>query len=205
MTDVFLKCWSFFSQLTSIWDRYAYVADYKIAIFSVVFGLALLVGFYIFRLYFSMTFFYLYVTLCVLLLPRFLNWYDVVAFFSVSGVIFSFLMYKCNRFGSLLLCGIIAGMIGYMILPQSFFVAIFALLGLLISFFFPVHAICIFMALFGGLGLSSLYGYPDIAGAAVGAVFAVVQILLTRKQTLFENRYPAKIQYMIDSRKRAKA
>ena len=193
MTDVFVACWSFFSKYTDIWDRFSYVGDYKKQILSVVFGLALAVGFYIYRLYFCATFFYLYVTLCTLVLPRFISWPRVVAFFSVSGVMLTFLIYKSARFGGAVICGVIAGMIGYMIM------------GILLFLYFPVHTVCLLMAMFGGLGLSSLYGYPDYMGAAVGAVFTIIQLLLTRKQTLFEKRYPARVQYMIDQKKRASA
>ncbi len=204
MAFVFTGLWTFFSRHTNIWDRFSVLDEHLVfVILYIVFALALFIGFYIYRLYFSVTFFYLYVTACVFVMPRFLSWVNVVAFFSVTGVMFAFLIYKWHRLGSLVLCGAIGGMLGYMILPENFFVVIAAFVAMAITFFFPVHGICIFMALFGGLGLSSVFVIPDLIGIFGGIVCGLFQIWLTRKQTLFDKKYPSKIQYMLDKRKAA--
>ncbi len=95
-------------------------------------------------------------------------------------------------------------MIGYIVMPASFMVVIFALMGLAICFYFPVHGICLYMGLFGGLGLSSLFNFPDYLGVAVGILCGIFQLVITGNQNLFPNKYPAKIQYLLD-KKRIKA
>ncbi len=45
MTEVFDQCFTFFTQMTDIWDRFSYLLDYKVEIMSVVFALAMFVGF----------------------------------------------------------------------------------------------------------------------------------------------------------------
>ncbi|MBE5823257.1 MAG: hypothetical protein E7308_04230 [Butyrivibrio sp.] len=202
MKEVFISCWSFFSKITNIWDRFIFLKDYEDEILMVLFGLAIIFGFFIYRLCFSITFFYLYITACVLILPRIMSMQNTVAFFSVSGVIFSFLLFKCNRIGAFVMCGVIAGMIGYMILPKEFAVAVAVLLSLIMVMFFPFHSVCIFMGLFGGLGFSSMMGLPVWLGIVWAAAGAIAQMYLFRKQDLFGQVLPPKLQYYLDSKKK---
>ena len=68
MADLFISCWHFFSKYTDIWERFSFIENYRLIILFAVFTLALFAGFFVFRIYFSITFFYAYVTGCVLLM-----------------------------------------------------------------------------------------------------------------------------------------
>ena len=201
MKDVFLSCLRLFFEKTGISDRFNGFEQYELIILAVVFTIALVVGFYFFRFYHSVLFFGAYIYICVLLLSRIMNWQNTVAIFSVSGVFLAFLFYKSIHFGSLFLCGFLGGLMGYMIFPNIFFVAFFVVLAMVVTFYFPVHGICAYMAFFGALGLSSLFNLPVYVGIIAGALFSVFQIFITRKQSVFDKRYADKIQYMLDKKK----
>ena len=204
MKDIFLLFLKMFFDFTGIGDRFSFVTEYEIIILPIIFGTSLVLGFYFFRFYQSVLFFCAYVYACAMVLPKIMNWQSTVAVFSVSGVFLAFLFYKCNRSGSMILCGCISGLIAYSFIPHIIPAVIFAILGIVLTFFFPVHGVCVFTSLFGGLGISSLLGFPFYVGLIAGILFAIFQIWVTKDQNIFDKKYPAAIQEALDRKKRKK-
>lgn len=188
-------------ELGQIGERFAFLGDHRTLIYTVIFGLAFLLGFYIYKLYFSVTFFYLFVTATILLLSPRTSWQNTVATLSVVGVIFSFLSFRWNHVAAIIFCAVIGGMLGFLIYPLLILVILFALAGGALAVIFPVHSLCVFLPLFGALGLYEIYRLP------VWALFLIIlagiglQLLIARKQTMFSKPYPQKLAYWLEKRK----
>lgn len=190
MATVFDRVWTYLSLETNIWDRFSFLIQYRTIIFSLIFGAALLVGYLVYQMYFSITFFYLFVTLTTILLRPYIAWNYVVAIFSVAGVIFTFLSYRWTRVGGLVLCAVIGAMCGAYIsavligtdinIASISIMVVFALVAFLAEFFLTQYTICIMTAVFGGFGLAEVFGFP-LAGFVLAAGGAGLQIFLSRR------------------------
>ena len=167
-----------------------------------VFLLALLFGFYLYRLYFSAVFFYLFVTLSVFVLAPRTSWQNTVAFFSVVGVMLSFLSYKMTKSGGVILCSVVGGMLGYMIVPSVVSAIIGAVIAGALTIIFPVISICVFMSLFGGMGIGEIADLPVFVTILIVIAGAALQLFLSRNTALFDRKYPDKLRYYLEQRKK---
>ncbi len=197
MATVFDRVWSFLSLKTDIWDRFLFLTNYRVWIFGTVFALALAAGCFVYRMYFSITFFYLFVTISTVLLKPHMAWNYVVAFFSVVGVIFTFLSYRWSRAGGIILSAALGAMTAWMAvlffageglgIGSIAFILICAIASAVCAFFFLKPTVCVLTAVFGGFGLAELFGVlpAGIAAAALGAAF---QLFLTKWGLIWKKR-----------------
>ena len=202
MATVFRKIWQYLAGITNIWERFEFLSQYKFGIFMCVFLLALLLGFYLYRLFFSVVFFYLFVTLSVFVLAPRTSWQNTVAFFSVVGVMLSFLSYKMTKSGGVILCSVVGGMLGYMIVPSVIAVIVGVVIAGALTIIFPVISICVFMALFGGMGIGEIANLPVFVTILIVIAGAALQLFLSRNTALFDRKCPDKLRYYLEQRKK---
>ena len=201
MTAFFHDLWNMFTTYTNIWDSFSFLTAYSIQIYTVIFLLSIIMGVYIYKLFFTLMFFFSYVTFSVYLLSPKTSWQNTVAFFSVTGVVFSFLAYQWSKLAACVISIIIGGLTGYFLfgtLPA-------AVAGIFLFFFlcylFPLHTLCIEMPLFGALGIYDLYRLPLYVILAIFIAGVLFNMLISRKQTMFTKIYPDRVRYMLEKRK----
>lgn len=201
MADLTVKLWEFFCDHASVWKDITQITGYRTVILAVLFGLAVLLGFWSFRVYFSLALFLTFVAVSVALLGNSSDWQHVAAFFSVVGVILAYLSFRWPYFASYFVSGAIGAMIGYLISGVLIGAILFGSLFLAMSVLFPLHTVCASMALLGALGLVSLYGIHVLWSILIFAAGFGLQLLFTRKQTLFNKIMPDAVKYRLEKRK----
>lgn len=201
MATVFDEALIYLQQYTGIWKRVSVFEEYKLTAFIVIFVLALFVGFYLYRFAFSLVFFTVFSTFAAWGLSKVTSWNYTLAIVSVVGVVFSFLLFRADRLGANVISGLVAaGLVlsfGLGLIPAI----IAAAIAVVITVYFPVHSVCAFTALFGGLGIMEVFNLNLPIGILIILVGIAVQYITTRKQTVTDKRLPKRLEYYLEKRK----
>ena len=190
-----------FGKYTKVWDTFTYLNAFRIQIFTVLFLLAILLGFYCFRLFFAALFFYVFVCVSTFLLSPITSWRNTVAFFSVFGVIFTFLAFRWNRVASITVCAAVGALVCYFLLPSLISAAVGAILAGVLAFLFPVASLCFFIPLFGTMGVCELLSLSVWVGVVLFVVGIILQWAFSQNQILFPKPYPDWFAYRLQKRR----
>lgn len=135
-------------------------------------------------------------------------------FGAVLGIAVAFLAFRWYRLGTVGLCAAIAAGWTWNILgPQGWFFAV--LLGIAaggIAFCFPFWSVCGFTAAWGGVTFAALGGellpIPQPILTLLGIVLIpaglTLQLILFRRQTLFDHIMPKRMEYTLEKFRRDK-
>ncbi len=188
----------FFFEYTSILDKFAYLENYSGVILTVIFASAIVLGFFVYRLYFSVIIFYVLTTVFIWLLSPVTSWQNTAACIAVVAVIISLLSFRWTHFAAILTCLVMGGLFGWLVYPAVVAAVVGGLVCGALSVFFPLYSICVFLPIFGALGIYEIYSLPIWAVILVILAGIAIQLLVSRKQALFARNYPAKIDYWLD-------
>lgn len=201
MAELTVKLWNFFCDHASIWKDITEITGYRTVILAILFGLAALLGFWAFRVYFSLSLFLTFVAVSVALSGSGADWQHTVAFFSVVGVILAYLSFRWPYFASYFMSSAIGAMVGYLISGELIGAILFGTLFLGLSVLFPLHTVCAAMSLFGALGLASLFEIHILWSIPIFLAGFGLQLFIARKQTLFGKIMPDAVRYRLEKRK----
>ena len=201
MADLFENVWNFFREYTDLFEDFSSLSAHRDIIFGVIFGLAVLLGFFFFRVYFAAVFFLIFVAASVALLSPIASWQNTVAFFSVNGVIFAYLSFKWVHLAAFADCTAIGALIGGLITGSYIGAIIFGLLFMILCILFPLHSVCIAMPLFGTLGIVSLFELPIWLGIIMMVIGTGLQFSFAVNQKIFPKTMPDSLRYRLEKRK----
>ena len=165
---------------------------------------ALVLGFKIYRIYFSLLLFICVTILSSILLSGKANWGEITTFFSVFGTIVALLAYQCYKVGGCVVCGLLSGIFGWIISDSIGIALLFCALVVIATLKFPVITICLVTSLFGSLIICELLltnENPYVISAIWVSGFAV-QMLINRRQKIFAKIYPDKVTHWLEQKKR---
>lgn len=128
--------------------------------------------------------------------------------FAIIGGILAFIAYEWKYAGAFFLGAVIAGTFLFQMRCSLLIVILGGVLGGILVYNFPVIGVSFGTACFGGFMLSELITFSWLSGWPSAILFTVagfaIQMLLSKKQTLFGKKYPASIQHYLEERKRRK-
>lgn len=161
-------------------------------------------GFKTYRMFFSVFLFSLIAAVCSICFRSRMDWGAVVTCFAVLGTVLAFLSYQWYRLGGCIIGGVIGMGIGWLLFPTVWSAAAGGALGMVFAFYFPVIAVCLLTALWGGGMLSGLavvpggnYAFPLFAAAG----FAL-QMVMNRSQTLFSRVCPDRVSHWLEGKRK---
>lgn len=161
-------------------------------------------GFKMYRVFFSVYLFSLIAAACCILLRSRMDWGAVVTCFAVLGTVISLLAYQWYRLGGCVISGLIGMGIGWLLFPSLWALAVGAVLGIVFTLQFPVIAICLLTALWGGGMVSGLEVAPG--GGVTFVLFVAagfsLQMVMNRKQKLFASVCPDRVRHWLEGKRK---
>lgn len=169
-------------------------------------------GFRVYQVYFSIFIFFVIAYFSSILLRQWFNWGAIVTFFAVIGIAVALLGYRWNRFGGTVICGVFGIWIGQALGLTTALAVVLGFLAAIFVILFPVIAISTISALWGAMMIADTFIRITEMGSTMilqicGVILltvagASVQLLLSRKQTLFEKTSPDRLTHWMENRKR---
>ncbi|MBE5970628.1 MAG: hypothetical protein E7242_10390 [Lachnospiraceae bacterium] len=188
MAAIIENVWGFLGQFTDIWEKFSFIADYKIIIYLVLFGLLLVFGIYLYNILFSFVFFVAFATAVAYFMSKVTTWQNTIALVAVVGVIFAFLLYKAQMLGAIVVNVLLAAAI-CLFLGFGFWIVIIGMAAALVmTIIFPVYTTCIVTAAFGAFGLASLFDLHIWVMCVFGGVGIVIQLISSRNKRIGDRR-----------------
>lgn len=204
--ELFLR----FSLETGILDTVNENIEFLSGVLLLVAVLTCFFGFNIYRVEFSVLVFVAVTLVCCFIMGNRTDWGTVTTVFAVLGTAFAFFAFRWHRLGGFFVCGLIAAAVAW-IMTQSIWVTIVAgvLAGILLLLF-PVIMLCLMTSLCGTLiiygfksDITFLHGMGNQVFVIIMAAGFALQMLINRKQKLFEKKYPKRLEHWMQERRKA--
>ena len=211
MADILSKWFGKFASETGILGDIRQYQGFWPYVLLVLGALGCFLGFWVYRAYFAVFLFFLIAFVCTVCMSGRVEWGAVVTCFAVVGTAAAVLSYGWYRFGGCILCALIGVWIGCLVEPSVWTAAAGGILGGIFMLLFPVLALSSLTALWGGWLLADvlfLWFWPGagplLKAAAValcaGAGFGL-QMLTSRRQTMFRKVCPDRVTHWLEKRK----
>lgn len=204
MVELIIRLFQKFAYEMGILGEIRLYGQFGTICLTVLAVLALLMGLRVYRAVFSLIVFMAIALASSLLLSGKTGWGEIVTCFAVVGTVLAFLAYKWNYLGGAVVCGMIACGLVWTAGGAIWQAVLCTALAVVLAVFFPVISINLITSLWGSCVLTELLPIPEgIWMVLMIAAFGfAIQMFTSRKQDIFQKKYPAAVTHWMEQRKR---